>query len=293
MMLRERYATCSRTGNAQRGAAPDDAEADLRAGSLVVDDRVLPAVDDRDLRRGNLDVVAGEERHRHHEPDEPQDDRQNDRGGRKSRNQSSSHSSWRRASGPLRFHFLTRSTSSESPASAVITTPAPGRDPLPVRGSRDVGRSLAAQGQGDLAHSALRECRPTPRPSARRGPPSGPRSRPAASRGSWRTDRRPWPARFPPRRRSRTQPGGTARVARDDAADPERGQEGADDPGAEDAGPVAVLQPACRPPRRARRGRRRKRSPRNSIEQEKQKPEGADGRIEEHGVTLSPVSVAS
>ncbi len=266
----------------QRRAAPDDAETDLRAIALVVDDGVLAAVDDRDHRGRNLDVVAGEEGHRHHEAHEPEDDRENDR--RRGKSFQHVHPPWGRAFGPV------ASTRTESPESAVIRTPVPAAIPCPAAPRAMCVRPLSAHGQRDLPHPALRD------PDRHLGRLPHEARHPDLARGLLGVEQ--------PREliddRGHHDPGrdadpgrgrmGHPEIARHDAAHAERRQEGADDPRAEDAGPVAMLHPGVAAHLDVDVMVGMKQVAEEKHRQEKQKPEGPDGRIEEHRVTLSPVS---
>jgi hypothetical protein len=57
-------------GDAQRGAAADDAEPDRRLVAFLIHERVLAPEEDGDGRRRHLDVVPREQRHRREEPEQ-------------------------------------------------------------------------------------------------------------------------------------------------------------------------------------------------------------------------------
>ncbi len=59
-------------GDSQRSAAPHHAEAQRGAGSFLVDEAVLAAVEDRHHRGRDLDVVACEERHGREQAQQPE-----------------------------------------------------------------------------------------------------------------------------------------------------------------------------------------------------------------------------
>ena len=76
MMLSERYSTFSRTGT--RSAAPPRTtrKPTVERWPLLVHEGVLAAVKDRHRRRRHLDVVAGKQRHRRKQAEQPEQNRQ-------------------------------------------------------------------------------------------------------------------------------------------------------------------------------------------------------------------------
>jgi hypothetical protein len=110
--------------DAKRGAASHDAEPHFRMRSLLVDEGLLSPVEDRDLRGGNLDVIAGEEGHRGEDADETQENRNGDPHGRETAEQLVHEE-------PPGAGALARSTMIESPRIAVTTTAVPGASALP------------------------------------------------------------------------------------------------------------------------------------------------------------------
>ncbi len=183
MMLSERYATCSSTGT--RSAAPPRTtrKPTVDVAALLVDQRVLAAVEDRHGRRRHLDVVAREERHRREQADQPEQDRDRDHDSLRTR--------------PSRFigqpptdGVTGRRDGHRIAADGGDHHGAPRAIGCPIGRPRDVFRALAAPARRRSGRRRPPESRPRLPRSCRRVPSCAARSTPAASREPSRTDRR-------------------------------------------------------------------------------------------------------
>ena len=182
-MLSERYSTFSSTGT--RSAAPPRTTRKPTVDALpfLVDDGVLPAVEDRHRRGRHLDVVAREQRHRRKHAEQPEQDGERNRDGRELQTQQTHRVPPVAARGGA--------TINQSPRSAVITTSVPRGNASPSGRAREVLRTFARANEQRPVRRRRRESRPTPRPilpTRRRHPVS--RSRPAANAAAEQTDRR-------------------------------------------------------------------------------------------------------